>query len=348
MGTNLLENGGIRIRHLPNCPLCASPGRVRYSDLGDRSWDAPGKWSFRECTRCVHLWLDPAPIVEDIGRLYASYYTHGEERPSPLRGAGFWPMCRRGVLEAYGYDGIAQDSRERLLGRLAAFMPPVWEECEEIVHSVPGPARGVLLDVGCGDGSFLRLMRDLGWMVQGVEPDPKAAAGARASGLDVVEDLIERAALAPDAFDVITMSHVIEHVPDPIAVFERTRHALKPGGTMFIFTPNSESLGHALFGRSWYSLEPPRHLHIFRAENLIACAERAGLEVKCLRTSGRLHLIFDASVRIRKTGRYGFGDPTVQASISDRLFRIAETFLVRSGARRGEELIMICTKRSSG
>src|SRR3989442_738635 len=123
----VVDNGGVRVVEAAACPLCGASGRVRYSQLRDRSWSAPGTWSFRECVACGHLWLDPCPIAEEIGRLYASYYTHGVERGSPLQGDGFWPRCRRGVLEAYGYRGLAHDSTERFLGQVMRFVPPVWE-----------------------------------------------------------------------------------------------------------------------------------------------------------------------------------------------------------------------------
>ena len=344
MNSPVVDNGGVHVVETALCPLCGASGRVRYSQLRDRSWSAPGTWSFRECIACGHLWLDPCPVAEEIGRLYASYYTHGVERGSPLLGDGFWPRCRRGVLEAYGYRGLAHDSTERFLGQAMRFVPPVWEECEEIVHSVTGPPRGRLLDVGCGDGYFLRIMRDLGWTVQGVEPDPKAAAFARAHGLDIIQSPIEAASLASNAFDVITTSHVIEHVLEPVAFLSVARRALKPHGLMYVFTPNAESWGHAMFGASWYPLEPPRHLHIFRPRNLVACAERARLQVVDVRTTGRLHLFFDASVSIHKTGRYRFDDSTIQASIFDRLFRVAENLLVRVDPYAGEEIVMRCTK----
>ena len=348
MNAAVVDNGGVHVVEAAVCPLCGASGRVRYGQLRDRSWGAPGTWSFRECVACSHLWLDPCPIAEEIGRPYASYYTHGVERRSPLKGDGFWTKCRRGVLDSYGYRGLAHDSTERFLGQAMRFVPPVWEECEETVHSVPGPPRGLLLDIGCGDGYFLRIMRDLGWTVQGLEPDPKAAAFARAYGLDIIQSPIERASLPSNAFDVITTSHVIEHVLEPVTFLSVARRALRPDGLLYVFTPNAESWGHAMFGPSWYPLEPPRHLHIFRPRNLVACAERAGLQVVDVRTTGRLHLFFDASVSIHKTGQYRFDDPTIHASVFDRLFRVTENLLVHVHPYAGEEIVMRCTNAARG
>ncbi len=346
-GERVQDNGGIRVERAPSCPLCATSGRVLYEGLVDRSWDAPGTWALRRCPGCRHLWLDPRPVPDDIERLYASYYTHGVERPSPLDGAGFWPMCRRGVLDAYGYPGTARDSRERLLGRTARLLPPIWEECEGIVQFVRGPPRGRILDVGCGDGAFLRTARNLGWAVQGLEPDLRAAAVARRHGISVIESPLEHAPLPVDSFDVITMSHVIEHAPAPVPVLAAARRALTPGGDLLVFTPNAESWGHAMFGRAWLHLDPPRHLHVFRVGNLVACAARAGLQVVSVRTTGRLHLLFDASVAIRRGRRFRLDDPAIRASVADRVFRLTETLLVRVGPDVGEEIVMRCTKRTS-
>src|SRR5256886_16585922 len=100
-------------------------------------------------------------------------------------------------------------------------------------------------------------------------------------------------------------------------------------GLMSVFPPNGGGGGHAFSGGSGSPLDPPRHLHIFRPRNLVACAERARLQVVDVRTTGRLHLFFDASVSIHKTGRYRFDDPMIQASVFDRLFRVTENLLVR-------------------
>src|SRR5437762_13398434 len=72
-------------------------------------------------------------------------------------------------------------------------MPPVWDECAQVVRSVRGPVRGELFDVGCGNGSYLEVMRALGWRVRGLEPDPVAARIARGRGFDVIERSIEEA-----------------------------------------------------------------------------------------------------------------------------------------------------------
>lgn len=338
------SNEGVLVQDTPLCPLCGSAGVLAYADLRDRYWDAPGTWSFRRCTRCGHLWLDPQPAPEEIGKLYTSYFSHGGTPPVPFVGDGFWAQATRGVLEVLGYRGFAQSPKERWLGSFLRLLPPLWDECDQAVRSVRGPPRGMLLDLGCGNGSYLEIMSALGWAVQGLEPDPVAAKIARDRGFDVIESSIERASLPEAAFDRITMSHVIEHVIDPIQVLAVARHALKEGGRLTILTPNAASWGHRKFRDSWFHLDPPRHLHLFTPENLIACVERARLRISDFETTGRGHLVYDGSVSVRESGRFRVGDLTTVATGRDRAFRMFESLLVRVRRDAGEEIILTCTR----
>ncbi|MBI3030240.1 MAG: class I SAM-dependent methyltransferase, partial [Candidatus Rokubacteria bacterium] len=100
------------------------------------------------------------------------------------------------------------------------------------------PARGRLLDVGCGDGAFLRLARARGWDVAGTELSPYAVSAAKADGLAVREGEVWDAGFAAAAFDAVTCWHVLEHTSDPRRVIEEIRRVLRPGGWLMLATPN--------------------------------------------------------------------------------------------------------------
>ena len=337
-------NEGVRVEEVPSCPMCGTQGTTLYAGLRDRYWDAPGVWSFRGCSSCGHHWLDPRPAPEDVGMLYGSYFSHATVPPLPFVGDGFWPRANRGVLDLLGYRGIARDAAERRLGRLFRLVPPLWDECDQAVRSVEGPPRGTLLDLGCGNGAYLVLMRALGWTVRGVEVDPVAVGVARGLELDVIESPIEDATLPSDSHDVVTLSHVVEHVADPVRVLEVARETLTPGGTLWIITPNVKSWGHRKFGAAWFHLDPPRHLHLFSRRNLGECARRAGLRVSRSWTTGRGHLVYDGSVSVRTTGRFQVGHLSTVASMRDRWFRVFERLLVTVRPEAGEEIYVACTK----
>jgi SAM-dependent methyltransferase len=136
-----------------------------------------------------------------------------------------------------------------------------------------------LLDVGCGNGQFLLWARELGWECHGVELDAAAARVARDQGISVLgSSLDELPPGSAGSFDAITLSHVIEHVHDPIDMLRRCRDLLRPGGYLWLETPNTESLGYSMYGASWRGLETPRHLVLFNFASLCWSLERAGFE----------------------------------------------------------------------
>lgn len=260
---------------VPLCPVCGDERRTLfYAGLTDRLWfTAPGRWSLYRCEACSSVYLDPRPTRDTIGRAYTSYYTHAAPPPPPrddLRTA-----LVNGYLNArYGYT-LAPASG---LGPFVVRLLPKrrWHADRLVRNLVSREGRGRLLDVGCGGGEFLAQMRTAGWDVQGLEPDPAAAARARAAGLPVADAGLEDAELAPGSFDAITMSHVIEHLHDPVGALRICARALRRGGVLWVATPNLEAMGHRTFGRDWIGLDPPRHLVLFTRASLAAALQAAG------------------------------------------------------------------------
>jgi SAM-dependent methyltransferase len=144
---------------------------------------------------------------------------------------------------------------------------------------------------------WLSTMRDLGWRVEGVDFDPAAAAAAAARGLAVRCGSLERQAFPDATFDAITMSHVVEHLPDPLQTLTECARILKPGGRLILWTPNTASLGHHLLKQCWRGLEPPRHLHLFSPASVRALLEKAGFPRISVR-SRNSRFIWEQSYRL--------------------------------------------------
>ena len=141
-----------------------------------------------------------------------------------------------------------------------------------------------LLDVGSGDGSFLRHIAARGWQVAGVEMHEQAARRQREEfGLDVRTGTLEQAALPAGAFDVITYWDVFEHIPDPVAELAEAHRLLAPGGIIIFSLPNIASIEAKVFGARWYRLQLPRHLYHYSPRTLGRMAARAGLRLKAAR-----------------------------------------------------------------
>jgi len=139
-------------------------------------------------------------------------------------------------------------------------------------RSAPGDSGRRLLDIGCGDGSFLLAAQDAGWDVMGTELNP---ALAHAAGLDVRESLEH----VPDdaTLDCITMWHSLEHMRDIRSTLARVSGLLKKGGRLIIAVPNAGGLQARLSGSFWLHLDVPRHLYHFDAGSLSYCIAAAGL-----------------------------------------------------------------------
>lgn len=279
----MVTNAGIACRTRVACPVCSRVGTTAYAGLKDHLFGAPGEWGLRECAACDLLWLDPIPETNDIGKLYERYYTHG------ANAAGGKTALKRHLLaQAFGYPSPSRDPALESVAALLAVLPAFRDFAGGAVMWLPYTPGAKLLDIGCGSGEFPARMRSLGWDAAGVETDPAAAEFARAQyKLDVRSGDLFAQKYPAQSFDVVTLSHVIEHVPAPAEYFAEIRRILRPEGTVALVTPNRHSLAHCEFGSAWRGLEVPRHFHIFSRKSLRGLAEAAGLEVRELRTVTR-------------------------------------------------------------
>jgi 2-polyprenyl-3-methyl-5-hydroxy-6-metoxy-1,4-benzoquinol methylase len=120
--------------------------------------------------------------------------------------------------------------------------------------------KGKLLDIGAGTGDFLALAKSNGWQTTGIEPSEKARLIAEKKGVGFSESL---AVLKDHSFDMITMWHVLEHVPDLENQIAELKRLLKPDGTIVIAVPNFNSYDANHYGKFWAAYDVPRHLWHF-------------------------------------------------------------------------------------
>jgi SAM-dependent methyltransferase len=129
------------------------------------------------------------------------------------------------------------------------------------VYFRPGPAVRHLLDYGCGDGAYLRRVRQSARQVAGFEPNPaRAALLTTELGTPVYADPRELLRRHESSFDVVTMHSVLEHLTDLHGAFELVWRLLRPGGTFYFVVPQVSSPESRLFGSYWHGLDPPRHI----------------------------------------------------------------------------------------
>lgn len=264
------------------CPVCGTLDRtVLQRGLTDITFGvAPGQWTLYQCAVCRSGWLDPRPNQATIGMAYQNYYTHSAPGESSRKKS---PMVRRlhCWLGDYRdvYYGLTRASPARVGRWLVPLLPSLHAKARAKWRHLPKPSAvgGKLLDFGFGDGEFLRFASKIGWMVEGIDFDPEVVRRAKMCGLNV-RCCTTAAELNADQdkYDVITLSHVIEHMHDPCGLLTQLYRLLKPGGYLWLETPNLGSYGAKRFGGNWRGLEIPRHLVIFNLHSLQLALCRAG------------------------------------------------------------------------
>jgi SAM-dependent methyltransferase len=239
---------------VPACPVCRSSQHAEFAtgfDYELRTCRNP--WTFVQCSACRHVWLNPRPAVAELSVIYpTSYY-------------------------AYNYGKINP----------AARAAKEWLDRRKISRIIQSCARkpATYIDVGCGDGRFLRTLEAMGVPrsgLYGLELDQRVVDGLRKQGYDGVfcERVEDSRNIPENGIDLATMFHVIEHVDDPGAVVRQVGNWLSPGGVFALETPNLDSLDARLFrGSYWGGYHIPRHWNLFTPSTITRLLEENGLEV---------------------------------------------------------------------
>jgi 2-polyprenyl-3-methyl-5-hydroxy-6-metoxy-1,4-benzoquinol methylase len=349
------DTAAVLIRADPRrqCYLCDSPGEMLYQRMRDRLLNSPGEWNMRRCSKrdCGLLWLDPMPKEEDIGTAYETYYTHeGVEdtpRPPPFtirRRAA--ELCRSAYL-AFRFN-YGNDARKPLRWLLAVPILMSRIECDGLdfpLRYLAVAKKGRMLDVGCGNGSVLKVAQELGWNAEGVDFDPRAVDAAGRKGLTVRLGRLADQRYPATSFHFVLLSHVIEHVHDPLATLAEIHRILRPGGKLVVATPNADSWGHRHFGVNWRGLEPPRHLQIFDRKTLGAITQRAGFDQVAFSTSLRITPNIFIPSRLARSGRRDLIRPPTRSEVLyGRIATVAELLMRIWNPLVAEELVLEARK----
>lgn len=132
-----------------------------------------------------------------------------------------------------------------------------------------------LLDIGCGDGSFIRYMKQQGLDVAGTEINPDQSLFHDLYVSNGIENLA-----VSEPFDCITMWHTLEHMPDIGYMFGHVYNFLADEGRLVIAVPNRASIQSRLFRKMWLHLDVPRHIYHFDSASLESCLKKSGFHVE--------------------------------------------------------------------
>lgn len=240
------------------CPVCGTvsttPRLVAMNKHGRHVLDADEQFHLYSCASCDALFVAGIQADDSFYRRYydSSYYE--ENPPKGLRwatGAATWLAA------------LSHAKKTRL--------------CRQMTRHVGHRIR--LLDIGCGSGDFLASLDRSLFDAQGLEisEDGRQRCGQR--GLTVTSTPIETADFAGQRFDVITLWHVLEHLPHPADTLRAARSHLAAKGVLILAVPNHHCLGFHLGAADWFHLDSPRHLFLPSRQTVERLASDAGLRV---------------------------------------------------------------------
>lgn len=247
------------------CILCGSSKFYPLYETHDRMFGFSEKFTLKKCNNCSLAFIDPKPTEFEIKKYYPSkdYYSYRK-------------VSKKGLFELLREYLTMHYYSPTLLSKIITLY----------IKNVPAMpsyrAEGKILDVGCGTGDTLVLLKKLGWDTHGLEIDKNAISIGKKRGLYGVKlgtyrDLI---AYPDDFFDSIRLYHVIEHLDDPALCIRLISEKLKKNGELIIGTPNMNSFASNIFKSCWYNLDSPRHIYIFSPSNLKKMVEKYGFVIK--------------------------------------------------------------------
>ena len=274
-----IRGGGISGLDFIDCPACGSKASTKLFTSVDRLFHTPGFWNVVHCDDCGLAFTNPRPSTATLGNYYPDDYGpyHGAPPPPNLQ-EGLRALLRQQTQRQH--FGYFADRYPASVFWKALTWPLVSIFKSSLLPPLPSAQAGCrLLEIGCAHGERLRYLRTLGWDVQGVEFSALAASRAREKGVPCITSSIEDCTLPEASFDVIIMSMVLEHLPDPLAALNKVNRWLKPSGRLLLSVPNDAGLESRLFKEYGYSLDVPRHLTHFTPSTLSNMLASAGFEV---------------------------------------------------------------------
>jgi 2-polyprenyl-3-methyl-5-hydroxy-6-metoxy-1,4-benzoquinol methylase len=225
------------MEHLENCPVCNSKHFLPFLDCIDYTVSRE-TFKIVQCKECLFRFTNPRPEEDQLGRYYKSedYVSHSN--------------TKEGFINST-YQSVRKYTLLKKLQLISKYFKT-----------------GNILDIGCGTGEFLNTCKNAKWNTIGIEPDDDARSMAiKNFGLDVRKES-ELKNLKDQSFDVISMWHVLEHVPKLNERVEELRRLIKPNGLIIIAVPNCDSLDAKIYKEFWAAYDLPRHLYHFTPKDI--------------------------------------------------------------------------------
>ena len=269
---------------LGKCHICSREAWKTTPLRPESPYKQAEQFHILRCTECGVYATYPRPSDDELWQYYKSDSYYATNEASSGGQVGEWQSTiprdrwvdrlRTSVrrLVVHRYYGANRVQREpysflaALIGRRRFGWTP------------NGLVPGRLLDVGSGDGVFLRDLEGLGWNAIGLEVSDQAATNAANLGIAVRVGQLTDQLFDPQVFDVVRLWSVLEHVSDPLSSIREVFRVLQPGGWTIIQVPNAGGFAARVFRSRWSGWHVPIHLWHFTRTSLYRLLKSAGFE----------------------------------------------------------------------
>jgi Rhamnan synthesis protein F/Methyltransferase domain len=300
------------------CPVCAKRGRQYYRKIRDRVnvYNA-GRYTYYKCgnSACGILWTSQS------GQLATDLVATHDYSMDGCSALGELSTMKRSV------------TTELLLGMLntvAGWLGIPKARAGFVLLELDRLTPGKLLAIGCNDAGRLAKLSSLGWEITALDAGGLTTAGGGLEG----------------RFDIVFLPDIIAQRSDVREFLSACNETLKPGGRIYLSTPNARALTHSLFRKCWFGIEPSRHVSVFTpdaVEKLLLDARFTGIKVKTVSCQTETYLLHSIDILLNKWTYLASG-PRLGKEVLPLLLQLIFWFVNGISGRRGDECLAIASK----
>lgn len=258
-----------------NCNLCDKDDTTLCFEVEEKITGEKQKFRVVKCENCGLIYTNPRPPKDIILQYYPqeTYYSYSQYN----RNKSLKIKLKEIVMEEAGHYHQAKGKGffQKCISQVLCFVLK-----GNVSVIVPFIKKGKILDVGCGSGQFLNLLKKYDWEVYGVEISPKAVEEVNNLGLNIFIGELVDAKYPQRYFDTVVVNQVLEHTYDPKELLKESNRILKQNGLLILGVPNIDSYESKIFEEYWSPLDVPRHLHHFSMDSLESMLEKTGFAVE--------------------------------------------------------------------
>lgn len=252
-----------------NCAFCDKDDSLVIFKGRDRRHKIGGEFNIVKCKTCGLVYINPRPKTDEIKKFYPlDYLFYKRINETKDKQKFFGQILPHRLKRTLGL--IKRKLKDFCVGSFHVEFSKIWY--------LEGLKKGTILDIGCGRGEYLKMLKDSGWKVKGVDMNEQAAKQA----MEYLEEgevwcgELTDCDFSQRSFDVISMYSAFEHIHNPSEMLCKIHNLLKDNGLLVIYLQNIDSLEFKIFGKYWYHLDIPRHLYDYSKRTLRALLLKNG------------------------------------------------------------------------